>query len=352
MGMLLSIIHGLILMGVCMLGMPWFLRLYTGNAQIVNLGLSYAYRAFAFSVIIMLGISLEKIFQSVGRMKVSMISMMCGFIANIILDPLMIFGIGPFPKMGMAGAAYATGIGQTITLLVYVVFCIVRPLPFAFERKNMCFDKGMIKKVYGVGIPATLNMSLPSLLVSSLNGILKEFSDKYVLVFGAYYKLQTFIYLSANGIIQGIRPIISYNYGAGDMKRVKGIIRVSLWFNGILMGIGMLLSYVIPGPMIGIFTNNSETINMGIQALHIISLGFIVSAVSVTCCGVLEALGRGMASLMISLIRYVVVIIPAAFIVSRVVGANGVFIAFPITEVISCAFCTKMLFNIEKNSNK
>lgn len=351
-GMLLSVIHGLILMVVCMLGMPWFLRLYTGNAQIVSLGLSYAYRAFAFSVIIMLGISLEKIFQSVGRMKVSMISMMCGFIANIILDPLMIFGIGPFPKMGMAGAAYATGIGQTITLLVYVGFCIVRPLPFTFERKNMCFDKGMIKKVYGVGIPATLNMSLPSLLVSSLNGILKEFSDKYVLVFGAYYKLQTFIYLSANGIIQGIRPIISYNYGAGDMKRVKGIIRVSLWFNGILMGIGMLLSYVIPGPMIGIFTNNSETINMGIQALHIISLGFIVSAVSVTCCGVLEALGRGMASLMISLIRYVVVIIPVAFIVSRIVGANGVFIAFPITEVISCIFCTKMLFNIEKNSNK
>ena len=343
-GMLLSVMHGVILMVICMLGMPWFLSLYTKNSTVIELGLIYANRAFLFSVIIMLGISLEKIFQAVGRMKVSMISMMCGFITNIILDPLMIFGIGPFPKMGMAGAAYATGIGQSVTLFVYLWFCIFRPLPVSFRKEKISLNGELLNKLYAVGIPASLNMALPSLLISSLNGILAGFSGKYVLVLGAYYKLQTFIYLSANGIIQGIRPLISFNYGAGERKRVQKIFAVTLGLTAGVMALGMLLSFLIPGQMIGIFTSNEETIQIGVKALHVISFGFIVSAVSVTCCGALEALGRGMASLLISLSRYAVVMIPVAFLLSRVMGAEGVFFAFPITETltaVAAAFITK-----------
>ncbi len=332
-GMLLSFVHGVVLMIICMLGMPWFLSLYTQNDAIIEMGLVYANRVFLFSVIIMLEISLEKIFQAVGRMKVSMISMMCGFIANIMLDPLMIFGIGPFPKMGMAGAAYATGIGQTITLLVYLIFCVARPLPVTFSRKMISFDGDLMKKQYAVGVPASLNMALPSLLISSLNGILAAFSEQYVLVLGAYYKLQTFIYLSANGIIQGIRPLISFNYGAGERKRVQQIFLTTLCLTAGVMAVGMVLSFLIPGQMIGLFTSSEATIQIGIKALHVISLGFIVSAVSVTCCGALEALGRGMESLMISLLRYAVIIIPAAYLLSRAKGAEGVFFAFPVTEV-------------------
>ena len=343
-GLLLSVMHGVILMVICMLGMPWFLSLYTKNSTVIELGLIYANRAFLFSVIIMLGISLEKIFQAVGRMKVSMISMMCGFITNIILDPLMIFGIGPFPKMGMAGAAYATGIGQSVTLFVYLWFCIFRPLPVSFGKEKISLNGELLNKLYAVGIPASLNMALPSLLISSLNGILAGFSGKYVLVLGAYYKLQTFIYLSANGIIQGIRPLISFNYGAGERKRVQKIFAVTLGLTAGVMALGMLLSFLIPGQMIGIFTSNEETIQIGVKALHVISFGFIVSAVSVTCCGALEALGRGMASLLISLSRYAVVMIPVAFLLSRVMGAEGVFFAFPITETltaVAAAFITK-----------
>ena len=337
-GMVLSIIHGLILMVICLLGMPKFLSLFTDNEEILSMGLTYANRAFLFSVIIMLGISLEKVFQAVGRMKVSMISMMCGFIANIILDPLMIFGIGPFPQMGMAGAAYATGIGQFITLLVYVVFCIFRPLPVSFARENIVWNRALLQKLYAVGIPASLNMALPSLLISSLNGILSAFSGTHVLVLGAYYKLQTFIYLSANGIIQGIRPLISFNYGAGEKKRVQQIFGTTLALTAGVMAVGTLLSFLIPGQMIGLFTENQETIQIGIKALHIISLGFIVSSVSVTCCGALEALGKGMASLLISLSRYAVIIIPAAFLFSRLYGAEGVFAAFPVTELLTAVF--------------
>lgn len=336
-GMFLSVIHGIILTIVCILGMPWFLSLYTKKEAVIAMGTAYAARAFAFSIIIMLGISMEKIFQSVGRMKVSMLSMMCGFIANIILDPLMIFGIGPFPEMGIAGAAYATGIGQTITLIVYLLFAKFRPLPVSFRREFISFDKELMKRLYSVGIPAALNMALPSLLISALNGILAPFSEKYVLVLGAYYKLQTFIYLTANGIIQGIRPIVSFNYGAGEEKRVRQTTRTTLALSAGVMAVGVILCYLIPSQMMSIFTKSEDTVAIGVTALHIISIGFVFSAVSVTYCGVLEALSRGIPSLIISVMRYVAVIIPAAMLFSHLYGANGVFIAFPITEIITAA---------------
>lgn len=334
-GMLLSFIHGILLMIVCLLIMPWFLSLYTNNQEIIDIALTYANRAFLFSVIIMTSISIEKVFQAVGRMKETMISMLCGFVTNIVLDPLLIFGIGPFPKMGMAGAAYATGIGQTICLLAYIVFMFVKPIPISFRRENIIFSKELLKSLYSVGIPATLNMALPSVLISSLNGILAAFSDKYILVLGAYFKLQTFIYLTASGIIQGIRPIVSYNYGAGEKKRVHSVFRTALGLNLMVMIVGVVLSILIPGQLIGLFTNREETINIGVQALHIICVGFTFSAVSVTCCGVLEALGRGVPSLIVSSLRYVVIIIPTAFILSRFLGATGVFMALPITEIVT-----------------
>ena len=334
-GTLLSAVHGLLLTIVCIAFIPKFLGMFTGSENVIALGLEYAYIAFAFSMIITVGIALEKIYQAVGQMKVTMLGMTVGFVSNIILDPLLIFGIGPFPKMGMAGAAYATGIGQTITLLVYVLFCIFRPLPLSFKRKNLSFNKALLGNLYAVGIPASLNMALPSLMISCLNGILTAFSEKYVLVLGAYYKLQTFIYLSANGIIQGIRPIISFNYGAGEKKRVRQIFRTTLCLTAGVMAVGVLLSLLIPGQMIGLFTDNETTVEIGVKALKIICIGFIISAVSVTCCGALEALQKGMASLLISLSRYAVVMIPAAFVLSRVLGANGVFWAFPVTETIS-----------------
>ena len=334
-GMLLSAIHGVLLMIVCLLGMRRFLSLYTDNAEIIQMGLDYANRAFLFSVIIMLGISLEKVFQAVGRMNATMISMMLGFVTNIVLDPIMIFGLGICPKMGMSGAAWATGIGQTVTLLAYIVFLTVSPLPVSFSRKNITFNKELMKKLYSVGIPASLNMALPSLLISSLNGILATFSEKYVLVLGAYYKLQTFIYLSANGIIQGIRPLVSFNYGAGENKRVRRIFLTALSLTAGVMAMGVVLSLLIPDKMIGLFTENPDTVQIGVKALRIICVGFVFSAVSVTCCGVLEALGKGVASLAVSFSRYTLIIIPAAYALSRVLGAQGVFFAFPVAEILT-----------------
>ena len=331
-GLLLSAVHGVLLMIICILGMRWFLSLYTDNEALIEMGLAYANRAFLFSVVIMLGISLEKVFQAVGRMNSTMVCMLLGFITNIVLDPIMIFGLLGCPKMGMSGAAYATGIGQSVTLLAYVAALIISPLPVSFSKRNISFNKELMKKLYLVGIPASLNMALPSVLISSLNGILAAFSDKYVLVLGAYYKLQTFIYLSANGIIQGIRPLVSFNYGAGENGRVHKIFNTSLALTSGIMALGVALSFIIPDKMIGLFTENPDTVQIGVKALHIICTGFIFSAMSVTCCGVLEALGKGLESLVISFSRYAMIIIPAAYVLSKFLGAQGVFFAFPVAE--------------------
>lgn len=196
----------------------------------------------------------------------------------------------------------------------------------------------VIKKIYSIGISATLNLALPSLLISVLNGLLAEFSEKYVLVLGVYYKLQTFIYLTANGIIQGIRPLMGYNFGAGEYGRVKKIYITSLTMNVGIMMIGMILSWTIPEHLIGLFTDNLQTIKIGVSALHVISLGFMVSAVTITCSGALEGLGKGIHSLFLSFLRYVAIIIPAAYIFSRFWGSDGVWYSFCFTEFVTACF--------------
>ena len=337
-GVFLNFVHGVVLAALCIAVMPVFLRAFTSVEPIMEQALIYSNRAFLFAPMIAVSLSFEKIFQSVGSMKETMFCMMCGFAANIILDPLMIFGIGFFPRMGAAGAAYATGIGQCITVAVYVALYIIRPIPVKIAKEYLRFDQEVTKKLYAIGIPAMLNLALPSLLISALNGILAGFSEKYVLVLGVYYKLQTFIYLTANGIIQGVRPLVGYNYGAGEYKRVDGIFKTTLKLSMGVMFIGMVLSWLMPAQLIGLFTSSQDTIDMGVTALHIISLGFVVSSVSVTCSGVLEGLGKGTPSLYISIARYVAVIIPAAFLFSRFAGADGVWYAFVFTEIVSAVF--------------
>lgn len=204
-GFFINAVQSLILMLICLLVMPGFLRLYSKDTGVIDYALRYSRIVFAFAVMISFSLSFEKIFQAVGRMKVSMVSLMAGCISNIILDPLLIFGVGPFPAMGIEGAALATGIGQTVSVAVYLIIYVVRPIPVRITRKALSLEKDVLSRIYSVGIPATLNLAVPSLTISALNAVLAGFSDVYVLVLGVYYKLQTFLYLTANGIVQGIR---------------------------------------------------------------------------------------------------------------------------------------------------
>lgn len=334
-GMVMTIVHGVILMVVSISIMPDFLRMFTDSEKIVDMGIRYSNVAFSFSLIIALGMTFEKIFQAVGRMKITMSSLMCGCVTNILLDPLLIFGIGPFPEMGIEGAALATGIGQAVSLIIYVVLYLTRPFPVSITRKQMKPEKNILCKIYYIGIPGTLNMALPSFLISALNVILATYSEVYILVLGIYYKLQTFLYLPANGIVQGMRPLMSYNYGAGEHKRVRGIYRIALCMSGIIMVVGTIACLLIPEQLMSLFTHTTTTIYTGKDALRIISGGLIISSISVTSAGALEGLGKGIQSLIISLCRYVVIIIPVAFILSRWLGARGVWHAFWVAETLT-----------------
>ena len=334
-GLFLSTIHGIVLMSGCIILIRPFLNMFTNDQTVIDLGVKYSVTAFAFSLMLAWELVFEKTFQAVGRMTVSMTAMLTGCITNIILDPVLIFGLGIFPRMGIEGAALATGIGQTVSLIVYIIIYIFRPIPVRFTRKYTKPEKILCVKMYSIGIPACLNMALPSLLISALNVILAAYSQVYVFVLGVYYKLQTFLYLPANGVVQGMRPLIGYNYGAGETKRVKKIYATATGIVLVIMCIGTAVCLCIPETLIGLFTSNETTISAGAAALRIISAGFIVSSVSVTASGALEGLGKGIPSLIISIFRYVAVIIPAAFILSRIYGAAGVWHSFWITEIIT-----------------
>ena len=286
-GMAFALLHGVVILAVSIPAMPAFLRLFTKDEAVVAMGVQYATAAFAFAPVIMAGLAFEKQFQAVGRMSTAMAAMLCGSLANLVLDPLLIFGLGPCPKLGIRGAALATGAGQVLTLLVYLVVYRVKPIPVKLRRACLKRDAALDKKLYSIGVPAILNLALPSLLVFCLNSILAAFADSYVVVLGIYYKLQTFLYLPASGIVQGMRPILSFNYGAGEKARVQRIFRLALALCGAIMAAGTVLCLAAAGPLMGLFTQNPETVAAGGTALRLICLGFVVSAVSVVVSGAL-----------------------------------------------------------------
>ena len=309
-GMALSVLHGILCTQAATAIMPGFLARFTADGTIVSMGVTY-------------------------RMKLTMTALISGCVCNILLDPVLIFGLGPVPAMGIAGAALATGIGQAATLVIYLVVYSTTESPVHLRRKALRPDLSLEGRLYAIGVPAILNLALPSLLVTFLNGLLAAFSESYVVVLGIYYKLQTFLYLPANGIVQGMRPLIGYNYGAKEHARVAKLYQLTLGMSAVIMAAGTVICMAASAPLIGLFSSKPETIAIGQTALRIICLGFVVSAVSTTSSGALEGLGKGAASLVISLCRYVIFIMPLAWLLCRQLGPTGVWHAFWVTEVLS-----------------
>ena len=328
----LGIIYGL----VCILGAKPLIHFFHLNqAQVIRDAIYYLEITCGLVLFSFLNQTYTGLFTAIGNSRPVFLATTTGLVVNIILDPVLIFGLGPFPSLGIEGAALATGLGQTFSAILYLIFYMIAPISVKFRRAYFKPDFALCKKMYSIGIPASLNMALPSLLISSLNVILAGFGQSYVFVLGVYYKLQTFLYLPANGVIQGMRPLIGYNYGAKEHSRVNKIYQTSLILVLAIMAVGTVLCLCIPGTLIHLFTATPATIKIGSSALHIICLGFLVSSVSVTSSGALEGLGMGLPSLIISLCRYTLIIIPLAFLLSLLQGASGVWHAFWITEAIT-----------------
>ncbi|MGI6070068.1 MAG: MATE family efflux transporter [Blautia sp.] len=333
-GMLFTAIQGFLFILIGWFLSKPFLQMFTDNQEILEMAVQYSKIVICLAFGSHFHITIEKIFQSTGNMVVPMILQGVGALINIILDPVLIFGLGGFPAMGIKGAAVATIIGQ-MAACALALLLQTRNRELRIPVRGFCFRKEMAARIYQVAVPSGLLMAMPSALVGILNGILHPFSDRAVAVLGLYFKVQSFVYMPANGLVQGLRPIAGYNYGAGYYGRLRKTVRSALQIAGGIMIFGTVLFAGFTRPIMGLFHASPDLMNMGCQALRIISLGFFVSIFSIIYAGTFEGLGKGLHSLSISILRQMSILPVLALVLSRIIGVTGVWIAFPVTELIA-----------------
>lgn len=345
-----SVMHGLLLTGLhallfaaagVFLSRP-FIGFFTNSPNVLSWGSAYCRIVVCFSFGSLFHIAIEKIFQSTGNMVVPMILQAVGALINIVLDPVFIFGLGPVPALGVTGAAVATIIGQVSACLLAVILFVRSDLPLHVHWKDFRFSGEKVRELYKVSIPSTVIMAVPSTLVGLLNKLLAAFSQTAVAVFGVYFKLQTFIYMPSSGVIQGMRPIVSYNYGAGKKERMDGSIRAALTVVAAIMASGTLLFLLFASGIMGIFTKEAHMLSLGVSALRIISIGFLLSAPAVVFSGALESIGLGVHSLVITFTRQIVLVLLFSFLFSRFMGVSGIWLAFPVSELLGAIIACKL----------
>ena len=346
-GLLLTFIHNILVMIACLIFAKPFLRMFTEDALILDEACVYTYIVSLISFGMMFQITMEKIFQGIGEMKVTMYLMAAGCIINIILDPILIFGLLGFPALGIAGAAIATVIGQVSATVLYFIVYIKGSYDINLKFKYMKLDKKTLGQIYNVAVPSGVMILMPSILISCLNGILGKINYIYIAVLGVYYKLQMFTYMPGNGLVQGMRPIIGYNYGAGNDKRVKEAIKDSIKVLMVIMIIGTVLAITIPDKIFALFDAEPALMESGVVALRIICIGLPIATIGTIYSGVFEALGLGKFSLIVSLLRQLVITVPLGFILSRFLGAVGVWIAFPAGEIVAAIVAIILLKKYE-----
>lgn len=317
-----------------------------GNAdvEIMNLGIDYLSTVMIFSFGLFTQIFFERLLTSTGRTIFSMTSQLCGAITNIILDPIMIFGLLGFPKMGVTGAAVATVIGQCVAGIVAGTCNHKYNHEVSLSFKGFHPDISLIGHIYAVGIPSIIMQSIGSIMTYSMNRILIEFSSTATAVFGVYFKLQSFFFMPVFGLNNGITPIIAYNYGAQQRKRMIRTIRISLTTAFCLTFIGFLCFEGIPQVLLGMFNASADMLKIGVPALRIIGIHYLIAWFCIIAGTVFQALGKAVFSMIVSIMRQLVVLIPAAYILSKIGGLHVVWWSFPIAEVIS--FIASMAFLI------
>ena len=321
-----------------------------GNAdvEIMNLGIDYLSTVMIFSFGLFTQIFFERLLTSTGRTIFSMTSQLCGAITNIILDPIMIFGLLGFPKMGVTGAAVATVIGQCVAGIVAGTCNHKYNHEVSLSFKGFRPDISLIGHIYAVGIPSIIMQSIGSIMTYSMNRILIEFSSTATAVFGVYFKLQSFFFMPVFGLNNGITPIIAYNYGAQQRKRMIRTIRISLTTAFCLTFIGFLCFEGIPQVLLGMFNASADMLKIGVPALRIIGIHYLIAWFCIIAGTVFQSLGKAVFSMIVSIMRQLVVLIPAAYILSKIGGLHVVWWAFPIAEVISFIVSMAFLIRIYK----
>ena len=329
-----------------------YLKSQTSNMQIVELGTDYLEICMIFCFGLFLAITFERLLQSTGRTVLSMISQLAGAITNIILDPVMIFGLLGFPAMGIKGAAWATVIGQITGALISIILNIKINKEINFNPKGFKPQSKIILDIYKVGIPSILLGSIGSVLTYLLNLILGAFSTVAIAVYGVYFKLQSFVFMPVFGLNNGIVPIVAYNFGAKYKKRIIDSIKMCALVALIIMGVGTLIFEVFPTQLLAMFSPNEEMLEIGIPALRIIAIHFPLAAIGITFTSVFQAFGRGFLSMCVSFIRQIFALLPSAWLLSLTGNINNIWWAFVIAELISLIACIFAMKNVYKTQIK
>lgn len=326
-----------------LVGTKFYFEIQTDDPQLRQFGFDYLSIITVCSFGMFGQVMFERLLQSTGRTVFSMITQASGAIINIILDPILIFGLFGFKPMGVKGAAIATVIGQTIATIIALFFNLKFNKEIQFKLKNIIPNGKIIFRIYSVGIPSIVMSSISSVMTFAINQILFTFSSTATSIFGLYYKLQSFVFMPVFGLNNGMVPIIAYNYGAKHKKRITDTIRLSVFYAVIVMLIGLFLFQCFPEWMLGLFNASSDMIRDGVPALRLISLSFIFAGFCIVASSVFQALGNGVFSLIISFARQLVVLVPVAYLFSLTRQLWTVWLAFPIAEIASVILCTIFL---------
>lgn len=328
-----------------------FINAYSSNEKIVEYGVQYLSIVLCFSAFSIIHIMIEKTLQATGNMIFPMLFQLTGAVINIVFDPLLIFGIGFFPELGVMGAAIATVFGQFCAMLfaVIVLFCTKHEVKISFTNFKLNFST--LKNIYSVGLPSIIMQSIGSIMIIGLNAILAV-SEASVTVLGIYYKLQSFVFMPCFGLNQGVMPVIGYNYGARNKNRLYSALKHGIVIAVIIMTVGTVLMWTIPGTLISMFGGTKEILNIGIPAFRIISLCFIPAAAGILFTTLFQAVGKGIRSLLMSFCRQLVLILPIAYLLSRLFDLSAVWYAFPIAEIFSLMLAIGFFINLVKGDFK
>lgn len=312
-----------------------FFRSQTDIEEIIIYGKEYLSVCCYFSFGIFTQLMFERMLQATGKTIYTMFTQGIGAVVNIIFDPILIFGLLGFPAMGVTGAAVATVIGQIVAGALAIFFNHTKNHEVNIQLKGFHPDGAIIGQIYTIGIPSIIMQAIGSIMNYGMNRILISFSATATAVFGVYFKLQSFIFMPVFGLNNGIIPIMAYNYGAGNRDRVTKTLKHSILYAISIMLVGLIVFQVIPGPLLKLFSASDTMMSLGIPALRIISLSFILAAICIACGSMFQALGKAVYSMFVSVARQLLVLLPVAFALAQLGNVNLVWWAFPIAELMS-----------------
>lgn len=325
-----------------------FIAFQTSTPSIIAEGKIYLQICTVLSFGIFGEIMYERLMQSTGKTIYTMFTQGIGAIVNIIFDPIFIFGLLGCPRMGTAGAALATVLGQIVAFILAIILNQKYNTELRIKAHHFKPDWPIIGRIYAVGIPSILMVGIGSIMTTSMNKILNSFSDIAASVFGVYFKLQSFAFMPVFGLNNGVIPVIAYNYGAQKRKRMIQAVKTACVIASCFMLVGLLLLQIIPEPLLRLFDAGDEMMSIGIPALRIISLSFVFAGVCIALSSVFQALGRGLFSMLVSFARQLLVLVPVAYLFSLTGNVNMVWWSFPIAEIMSIAVSLGMFAYLYK----